>query len=215
MVTIIQHGPPIYILKDAFSNDTLTLNTDRCINCELCTTECPNGAVQMDTDVGGFLKFYVGSCDMVGACAEICPTDALVFSGAECSDTESIMTVMPGNGSVTITGVGTTERLYSWVILRNHMDFWHVKSVEKATLKKLTKPNGSIDWQFEDIEHLGHNIIGQTFGVDVSISVSTSKTVGLYHAGLTLQGTCVLSAICKGFPLTTSYPFNAQKIFDI
>jgi len=51
--------------------------SDRCVGCKVCTIACPFGTVNYDKDSGKVVK-----CDLCGgnpACAEACPTEAIVF----------------------------------------------------------------------------------------------------------------------------------------
>ncbi len=57
----------------------VTLDKARCTACGLCISECPTGALRIDTDdKGGFrIIFKHGLCTACGACREICPEKCL------------------------------------------------------------------------------------------------------------------------------------------
>ncbi|MDI9461753.1 MAG: glycyl-radical enzyme activating protein [Saccharofermentanales bacterium] len=54
---------------------------DRCIRCGYCQDACPIGALSYDTTKGPVIDRNI--CNATGACASVCPTDALVMSSKE------------------------------------------------------------------------------------------------------------------------------------
>ncbi|OQY39962.1 MAG: 4Fe-4S ferredoxin [Spirochaetaceae bacterium 4572_7] len=50
------------------------VNTDECINCGACDSECP---VECITEVDGHRSIDADACIDCGACAEVCPVDCI------------------------------------------------------------------------------------------------------------------------------------------
>ena len=75
------HACPV----DAISTDSVTgakiVSAARCVGCKVCTIACPFGTINYDQNTGKVTK-----CDLCGgepACAEACPTDAIVYIDAD------------------------------------------------------------------------------------------------------------------------------------
>jgi len=55
--------------------------TDECINCDLCTTECPNEAISMGAEIfeidGNKCTECVGHYDQA-SCVQICPVECIL-----------------------------------------------------------------------------------------------------------------------------------------
>jgi len=49
--------------------------TDECINCGVCTSECPTDAI---SEAGDKYVIDAEKCTDCGACADVCPVDAPV-----------------------------------------------------------------------------------------------------------------------------------------
>lgn len=50
---------------------------DKCVGCKVCTMACPYGTINYNSATGKVIK-----CDLCGGdpkCAEVCPTDAIVY----------------------------------------------------------------------------------------------------------------------------------------
>lgn len=61
---------------------TLTLDTEKCTGCGLCTTVCPHGVFELDVKARVVDR---DACMECGACARNCPVDAIsVQSGVGC-----------------------------------------------------------------------------------------------------------------------------------
>jgi len=65
----------------------LKADTDRCVNCKSCTTNCP-----MSLDVNGMVQrgdMENSACILCGSCVDICPEGVIhySFSGGNCSAT--------------------------------------------------------------------------------------------------------------------------------
>jgi ferredoxin len=50
------------------------INTDDCINCGACESECPEGAI---SEIGGNMVIDDGKCVDCAACVDVCPSDAI------------------------------------------------------------------------------------------------------------------------------------------
>lgn len=68
----------------------IQVDSPACILCEVCSTECPNGALQLENqDDQMRLLFHPGKCDLCGVCVELCPTKAVRMKSAVESETFS------------------------------------------------------------------------------------------------------------------------------
>ena len=54
----------------------IEIDRDKCNGCTLCTTACAEGALVMDKENKAVLGKEI-YCDGLGACLDVCPTDAL------------------------------------------------------------------------------------------------------------------------------------------
>ncbi|MCR5763737.1 MAG: 4Fe-4S binding protein [Treponema sp.] len=50
------------------------INSDTCINCGACESECPSGAI---SEVNDKRSINADSCVSCGACASACPVEAI------------------------------------------------------------------------------------------------------------------------------------------
>ena len=55
-----------------------SLFLERCKDCEICISACPEDVTSSDDAGRPVLDFAKGSCTFCGACAEVCPTGALL-----------------------------------------------------------------------------------------------------------------------------------------
>ena len=63
---------------------TLTLDTDACVGCGMCTEVCPHGVLMMEERK--VLVADLDACMECGACANNCPAEALrVTPGVGCA----------------------------------------------------------------------------------------------------------------------------------
>ena len=51
------------------------IDADKCLGCELCVKLCPKQALAMRDNVA--VVANPKACDYIGACQEICPTEAI------------------------------------------------------------------------------------------------------------------------------------------
>ncbi|MCZ7596916.1 MAG: 4Fe-4S dicluster domain-containing protein [Gammaproteobacteria bacterium] len=75
------HACPV----DAISLSELTgakeVSASACVGCRACVAACPFGTINFNPDTG-----KVDKCDLCGGepkCAEVCPTDAIVYGDAD------------------------------------------------------------------------------------------------------------------------------------
>jgi Fe-S-cluster-containing hydrogenase component 2 len=57
---------------------------DQCVGCKLCTIACPHGTIFINSDTHKAFK-----CNLCGgqpACAEVCPTQAILYEEGEPAD---------------------------------------------------------------------------------------------------------------------------------
>jgi len=69
---------------DCYTETTLSLNPQRCINCRRCMEICPHGVFSAEKDTVSIAR--PSACMECGACAKNCPVQAIeVQSGVGCA----------------------------------------------------------------------------------------------------------------------------------
>nr|WP_320162405.1 mercury methylation ferredoxin HgcB [uncultured Methanoregula sp.] len=69
---------------DCYTETTLHLNPERCINCRRCMEVCPHGVFSAGKDTVSIARS--SACMECGACAKNCPVQAIeVQSGVGCA----------------------------------------------------------------------------------------------------------------------------------
>lgn len=68
--------------KDYFGLPKATINTEKCIRCDLCRQNCRFNAISLDEDY--HVDYY--SCEGCGVCKFLCPADAITLSPNKAGD---------------------------------------------------------------------------------------------------------------------------------
>ncbi len=63
--------------KNLKGKEIAEIFTDKCIGCQLCTAECPAGAIEISAD--GVAHVDPEACISCGKCADVCPVGAVNF----------------------------------------------------------------------------------------------------------------------------------------
>lgn len=50
------------------------INTDECINCGACESECPEGSI---SEIAGNMVIDAAKCTDCASCVDVCPSDAI------------------------------------------------------------------------------------------------------------------------------------------
>lgn len=71
------------VVKDYFGLPKATIDTEKCINCDLCRQNCRFGAISVD-DNNYSVDYF--SCEGCGVCEFVCPSNAVTLSSNKAGD---------------------------------------------------------------------------------------------------------------------------------
>ena len=109
------------------------------------------------------------------------------------------------------------QKKYRWVFFRQWMGLWQFTSHENAKFEPTGDPTNP--WRFKEFTHEKESRQGMMIGGTISCTVNSAEPYiaasGGFAAGMELEYTISMYAVCRGFPINNEVNYTSAKVWSV